>query len=308
MKRLVLAFSLLLLAHLTQAQFENLEWWDALHDFPAAAGPSRLIYIQTGTGFLGPNALRIPDLNNAVIDNNISFDIRGEFSSGRGDKTENLYLRLNFPIKKDRAVFYLSSIPIEYWDVTIETRDERKMMGITGEGRTTGDIAFGLIYKIFDEKKKASFNWTMRVHAKTTTGGNVANARYTDASMFAFEGTFSKTIFNKTNSLLLVKMMLGFYTWQTNVNFFENGNSQRQNDAPLYGIGLEYSLGNWKLDTDYSGYSGYVGNRDNPLFWRTNLERKFKFGALALRYQFGLRDWDWNTFSVNYRINIGEID
>jgi hypothetical protein len=286
---------------------QNLDWWDEIHEYPQAAGYFRYDYIQSGTGFLGPNALRVPDLYNGIINNNVSIDIRGEFHSGNGDKTQNAFLRVNFPIKKDRALFYLSSIPIEHWKVTIETRDERKMTEITGEGTSVGDIAFGFIYKIFDEQLKGSFNWTMRIHAKTTSGGGAKSARFTDGSMFLFDANFSKTFWQKSNTKLLVKLMLGFYTWQTNINWLPNGNKENQNDAPLFGGGLELFGENWKLDTDLSGYTGYVGNRDNPLFWRTNIEKEFKFGALALRYQMGLRNWDWNTFSINYRVNIIEI-
>ena len=304
MKFLMTFFALLLIG---QIQAQNLDWWDQLHNYPAAAGIERNNYISISPGYMGPNALRMPVLGNVIIDNNISFDIRWEHHVGNGDITDNAFLQFNFPIKKDRALFYVNSIPIENWNVEASTRDERRMTGISGKGKTTGDIAFGIIYKIFDEDKMGPFNFAMRAHSKTTTGGNLANARYTDAGMFYWEGTFSKSFFRNDESRFLGKMLLGFYTYQTNVNRLINGSTERQNDAPLYGLGLEYHHSKWKIDTDWTNYQGYQKHRDNPSFLRFNLTKELSGGAISLGYHHGLRQWDWDTFSINYRINVAEV-
>jgi hypothetical protein len=303
--RLLIAFFLILSVFSTKAQ--NLDWWDALHNYPDAAGPDRLDYIVISPGYMGPNALRMPLLGNMIIENNISFDIRVENHSGNGDKTSNFLLQFNFPIKRDRAFFYVNSIPTEKWEVTPETRDERRMMGISGTGKNTGDINFGVVYKIFDENLEGPFNFGLRAHAKTTTGGNIANARYSDASMMYWEGTFSKTIAKTERSSFLAKLMLGFYTWQTNINGLINGSTSRQNDAPLYGFGLEYETGKWHFDTDFTGYYGYQGHRDYPGFLRFNMVREIAGGEVSMGYNIGLKTWDWNTFSVGYRINVSEV-
>ena len=290
-----------------QVQAQSMDWWDNLHNYPAAAGPDRFDYISISPGFMGPNALRMPVLGNAIIEDHISFDIRWERHQGIGDKTNNAFLQFSFPIKKDRALFYLNSIPFEQWDVNLATRDERRMMGISGEGRTTGDIAFGLVYKIFDENLRGPFNFTMRAHSKTTTGGNLGNARHTDANMFYWEGTFSKSLFKTEKSFVLTKLMLGFYTYQTNVNRLINGATERQNDAPLYGFGIEYHREKWQIDADLTGYHGYQGHRDSPLFLRLNINRQFKGGEVSAAYHVGMKKWDWNTFSLNYRIYVSEV-
>jgi hypothetical protein len=286
---------------------QNLDWWDALHNYPNAAGPDRLDYIVIAPGYMGPNALRMPLLGNVIIEDHISFDIRFESHQGNGDKTINPFLQFNFPIKKGRALFYVNSIPIESYEVTPETRDERRMMDFSGKGRTTGDISFGVIYKIFDENLNWPFNFSLTAHTKTTTGGNIANARFTDASMFHWQGAFSKTFAKTDRSHLLAKAMLGFYTWQTNINGLINGSTSRQNDAPLYGIGLEYETGLWHFDTDFSGYYGYQGHRDYPGFLRFNMVRDIPGGEISLGYNVGIKTWDWNTFSIGYRINVVEV-
>ena len=283
------------------------QWWDDLHDFPNAAGNVRERYIVLSPGYMGPNALRVPELFNGMIENQISFDNRFEYHNGHEDQTLNGFFRFNFPLVKDRAVFYISSIPLEYFDVQPSTRDERRMMDITGVGKVSGDIAFGIIYKLFDESLGKFPNVVIRTHAKTTTGGDLRNARYTDASMFHWEAIFSKTLSKGEDSSFLIKLMLGFYTWQTNYNRLSNGSDHLQNDAALYGVGLEYDGNGWFCHTDFSGYHGYIGNRDYPLFWRNQLGYRFKKGELTLHANMGLKKWDWNTLSVNYRVFVGEI-
>ena len=97
----VLSICAFLLVCQTQAQ--NMDWWDNLHNYPAAAGPDRFDYISISPGFMGPNALRVPVLGNGIIDNRISFDVRWENHQGNGDITNNAFLQLNFPIKKDQG-------------------------------------------------------------------------------------------------------------------------------------------------------------------------------------------------------------
>ena len=283
------------------------QWWDELHDFPNAAGDVRERYIVLSPGYMGPNALRVPELINGIIENNISFDSRLEYHSGNGDHTLNGFFRFNLPLAKDRAMLYVSSISLEYFDVQPGTRDERRMMEIDGKGTASGDMAFGVVYRLFDEHANGALNVVFRAHAKTTTGGDLKNARYTDASMFHWDGIFSKTVLKNERSSFLVKLMLGFYTWQTNYNRLPNGSDHFQNDAALYGVGLEYQGNRWFWNMDVSGYHGYVGNRDYPTFWRNQLGYRFEKSSLTMHVNVGLKRWDWNTFSINYRFSVGEI-
>ena len=95
--------------------------------------------------------------------------------------------------------------------------------------------------------------------------------------------------------------MLGFVTWQTNQNRLLGGSNQLQNDALLYGFGIEWMLGKWLFSSDLSGYSGYIGNRDNPSFWRSQIQ--YNLSRLVFRAEMngGLRWWDWNTYSIGLR-------
>lgn len=280
---------------------QNLAWWDALHDYPNAAGRDRLRYISISPGYMGPNALRVPFLTNGIIDNELWSETTVEYHSGNGDQTLNVWSRFNIPLAKDKAVLYVTSVPIEWWWVTPETRDERRMQRFSGQGWDSGDTAFGIILRIANEEKSKLPNITFRAHSKTTTGGNLKNARFTDASMFFWEGTVSKTLISSESGSFLIKGMIGFFTWQTNRNFLPNGSNQLQNDAGVYGVGIEWKRGQFTWGSDVSGYHGYIGNRDYPTFWRNQFSYRLKHVALYANANVGLKTWDWNTITIGYR-------
>lgn len=290
------------------AEAQNLDWWDALHDYPNAAGRDRDKYTVLSPGYLGPNALRVPALLNGKIDNVLWLETKAEFHQGLGDRTQNAFLQINVPLAKDKALLYVQSIPVEWWRLSVATRDERRVQEFDGKDRNTGDIAYGIILRVANEDLSKLPNITIRAHAKTTTGSAISNARFTDASMFFFEGTFSKTIVKSEKNSLLLKVMLGFYTWQTDKNYLPNGSRFFQNDAALLGAGVEWKNDRWYMGVDLSGYHGYIGNRDYPLFWRTQLSYKIGPGAIISGFNLGLRHWDWNTITLGYRYFFQIID
>ena len=288
---------------------QNLAWWDQLHDYPNAAGPDRSRYVSISPGYMGPNALRVPVFTNAIIDNELWSETSFEYHSGNGDETINLWSYFNIPLAKDKAVLYVATVTAEAWRVTEEIRNERRMQNQNGRGWNFGDTEFGVLLRLMNEEKTRGPNISFRAHSKTTTGGNITNARTTDASMFFWEATVSKTLSKTESSSFLIKGMLGFYTWQTNKNGLPNGSDQFQNDAGLYGIGMEWVKGKFKWGSDVSGYHGYIMNRDYPTFWRNQFSyRLSEHVALHVNANFGLKTWDWNTFTIGYRHFFKTID
>ena len=298
--RIILCFLIVLCTH--QMSGQNLDWWDALHDYPNAAGTDRDRYVSISPGYMGPNALRIPVLRNGKIDNELWSENTFEYHFGRGDNTINNWSEFNIPLAKDKAVLYVQSIAWEYWEVTDEIRDERRMRSRSGIGWNTGDTSFGIILRLANEDKSRMPNITFRAHSKTTTGGNVTNARFTDGSMFFWEATMSKTIVKTDDSSLLLKGMIGFYTWQTNKNGLPNGSNFFQNDAGTYGVGIEWTKGKWFLGSDVSGYHGYINNRDTPSAWRNQISyRVSKHIAFYTNFNVGLNSWGWQSVTIGYR-------
>lgn len=297
MRRLFIFF-ILILSFSVSAQ-QNLDWWDELHDYPAAAGNNRVRYQNISPGFFGPNALRLVPLLNGKIDNEYWIEVAGDIHRGE-DKTENLYLEMNLALAKNRVMVYVNSVPYEHYEVTPEIRDLRRMVNFSGEGTATGDIQVGTVFRVFLEEN-AGFNMTIRALLKTTTGSNLENARYSNHGMYVFDGQLSKTLLNTEDQKFLIKAMAGFMTWQTNKNRLPNGSRFLQNDAPLYGLGAEYSRKALSVSTDFSGFYGHVGNRDNPFFSRTQIE--YRLGDFGIRSELniGFQAWAWNSYRLGLR-------
>jgi len=302
-----LLFFLFTISSLNLSAQGNLDWWDALHDFPNAAGPVRDRYINISPGYMGPNAFAMPSLPNMLIDNEFWVQVSGQSHSGNGDKTRNFFLKGNFPLAKDKVHLYITSVPFESWEVTPEKRDERRMMGFSGEGRNTGDVAYGFIFKIFREGYILPFNFGFRVHAKTASGGNLSNARFTDHALYQWEGNFSKTLVEKEDEKFLLKMSLGFVTWQTNKNRLPGGANHLQNDAPYYAFGIEYKKHKWWIGSDFTGYTGHINNRDYPHFWRNQIQYRSRKLGYRAEYNYGLQSWDWDTILLGIRYYVDSI-
>ncbi len=276
------------------------DWWNELHDYPNAAGPNRRRYINLSPGYMGPNALPVVRLFDAKYEDQLWLDTQWQFHEGNGDQTNNAFLRLNIPVAKDIVNLYLFNVPYESWETTPETRDERRAMNIAAQGENSGDLFFGFNIMVLKEEKYF-VNAMINVEVKTTTGWQIENARFTDHGMYTYGGHFSKTIIDSEKQSLLLKSMLGFVTWQTNQNRLPGGSNQLQNDALLYGFGVEWKPGKWLVSSDLSGYSGYIGNRDNPSFWRSQIQYNLSRLAFRTEMNVGLRWWDWNTVSFGLR-------
>ncbi len=298
---------ILIFISLQAAGQNGLDWWDQLHNYPDAAGTDRSKYINLSPGYLGPNAMIIPSLPNMIIDNEFWVQAFGQSHSGNGDKTNNFFLKGNFPLARDRVNLYITSVPYESWEVTPATRDERRMTNIFGKGNNTGDIAYGFIFKIFRENHWLPFNFGFRAHVKTTTGGELNNARSTDNSLYQWEGIFSKTLITREEEKLLLKAAWGFVSWQTDNNMLPGGSRNKQNDAVYYGFGVEYLNQSWSFGTDITGYTGYIGNRDYPHFLRSQLQYRLSRLAIRTEFNYGLQSWDWNTISFGVRYYVLEL-
>ncbi len=95
--------------------------------------------------------------------------------------------------------------------------------------------------------------------------------------------------------------MAGFLTWQI------ESDKHNQDDAFLFGSGLEWNKKNWRLQTYIAGYLGYIeGQGDKPIVFRTTLERKLKRNSLLLGFQQGINDFDYTSVEAGYKYVIGK--
>ena len=90
--------------------------------------------------------------------------------------------------------------------------------------------------------------------------------------------------------------MLGFYSWQV------ESDEHNQEDAFLFGTGLEWNKNNWRIQTNIAGYLGYLNDSgDKPIVYRFKMEKKIKTISLLMGFQQGLHDFKYSSVEFGAR-------
>ncbi len=271
------------------AQEEDYSWWNKKHNWDGVTNWAR--YMTYSPAYFGPNALPVPEIRDALIDKRVNLETRADFHFSKGDNTQNLFLKLVYPFWDGRIAVSLFGVPIEHFEMDTITRDERAGRDLEAKGYAAGDLYLSTMIQILRDYK----SWPdilLGITLRTASGGNLGNARYTDAPGYYFDLSFGKTFFTDRKVSLRPYFMLGFYVWQT------NRDDWRQNDAFLYGLGLLLFNKKFECNAKYGGYKGYIGNGDAPMVFRANAIYKFPKTHLKLSFQQGLQDFEYSTLSI----------
>ncbi len=270
---------------------EDWSWWNETHGWEPGM-PGWRSFLIISPGYLGPNALPVPSLTKGVLETGKSFTLSADFHFRSGDPTQNMAGRFYYPFS-DRIAIELYGVLVEYYSMSDEVRDERAARDRDGRGLATGDLYFSTLVQLV--KGEAFPNTVLRMTGKTASGRRYDAARYTDSPGYYFDLSFSKEIpFQGNQWQGLPFASLGFYSWQT------NDMDNLQNDAFLYGGGMELSNEKWTFTNSLSGYSGYKNERDKPMVYTLTVKRELKKNAIQFQYMYGIRDWQYQTFKLAY--------
>ena len=249
-------------------------------------------YLIYSPRYFGPNAFRIQELQSGRLGTRWEFEARGEYHYYTGDQTKNLFSRLYIPIAKGKAGVEIQWMIVETYQMDDETRDERHAVENEPPITCPGDIIFTSFYQVLQSDKWCDI--TVSGNLKTTSGKRLCDARYTDAASYWFEMTTGRNIFQTADKSVSFRLqgMIGFYCWMT------NDLVHRQNDAMLYGLGSSLNIKNLSLTANWSGFHGYKDNGDRPMIFRSKLSYEYKKNILSLRYNHGIKDFLYDTYSV----------
>jgi hypothetical protein len=197
------------------------------------------------------------------------------------------------PFADGRVALQLFGVPVEHYIVDTATRDFRKGRNRSTEGWEPGDLYASTLIQILKDRKFPDV--TLGISFKTAAG-SLNSARFTDAPAYYFHLGFGKDIFAEKPVDLRLSLMTGFYVWQVyHESFF-------QNDAFLFGAGVEAEWRSFILKESFRGYIGYIGEGDKPVVNRIELEyRKQKLGLQAY-HQVGLHDYPFHSLGAGFRI------
>jgi hypothetical protein len=291
MKRILLFTITFFSVIFVQAQEEKWAWWNETHGWEYWM-PGWRSFITISPGYLGPNALPVPDMRKGFLEGQKVVEASSDFHFSAGDQAQNISARFYYPFS-DKVAIEVHGVILEHYSMTDEIRDERAARDKDGEGLAIGDLYFTTLVQLSKGRKFP--NTLLRMAGRTASGDRLDAARHSDSPGYYFDLSFSKEIPAFVGNMQgLPYCSLGFYSWQT--NDVEN----LQNDAFMYGFGFDLKNERWQLSNSLSGYSGYKLERDQPMVYTFGLKRELKKNALRLQYRHGLRDWEYQTVKISY--------
>jgi hypothetical protein len=289
MKKLIFT-CLCLIGGLVRAQ--DFPWWAKLVNWDGATPWQR--YIITNPAYLGPNALPVPFIRNGSIDSVNSIGLTGNIHFSKGDNTQNLGVYGNYTLVKDLIGFDVYWVPYERFQVGHEVKEERRVFShYYFDQSAQGEIHLNTNIQLLNKWRK-HVHLALRIGYRLPTSNGLGAARYTDAPGYYFDLSAGKPL-GKCSKWKAIGMA-GLYVWQTNLD------GRRQNDAFLFGGGIEWNHRKWHMQVYGAGYLGYMNNfGDKPIVFRTTFERRGKNINGILKFQQGIHDFDYTGVETGIR-------
>lgn len=287
-RRLTLLITLIIPA---TAFTQSLEWWKELVNWDGTSHWST--YLITSPKYFGPNALSVPFINNGSVDTNVSVGVTGNFHFSKGDNTQNLMFYGSYTTKSNNISFDAQFVPYERFQVSHAKKEERRVYYKDYyKKNTVGDVVVNTTIQLFDRWRKKNIHTALRVGIRMPSGSELGAARYADVPAYWIDIGNS---FVLKNSKWKLMSMLGFLVWQT------NDDDLRQNDAFLFGSGVEWNHNGFKVQAYGTGYLGYKNNGDKPMLVRLFLEKRNKRTSTILRFQHGLHDFGYTSAELGLK-------
>lgn len=291
MRRSLTLFLLLSTAYVksqTLAQWSQLVQWDGVSHW------SR--YLKTFPAYQGPNALPVPRIGNGLIDSTFFISAGGSFHFSNGDNTQNYTVYANYCLVKELIAVDIYWVPGEYYQLTHAMKEERRIYPqFYYDKKGEGELHLNANIQLLKRWKKY-INLKGRMGYRFPSGSGFGAARDIDAPGYYFDLSFGKPI--RRSGFTFVGM-LGFYSWHI------ESDRNNQDDAFLFGGGLQWEKNSWRLETNLAGYIGYLEDSgDKPTVFRFNAEKRIKKFSLLFGFQQGLHDFDYSTGEIAVKYTI----
>lgn len=246
-------------------------------------------YIITQPGHMGPNALPVPFISNGSTDSITFAGTSFSYHTMKGDRVKDWALFGNYCLVKDRVSIDISYKPVE-WFTTSDTLKKQRHVYYQNyyDRHARGDVHLNVNIRLLKRWEKA-IQLALRIGTRYPASSGLGAARFTDGMGYFFDVSYGKPL---SPSLKWIGMA-GFYVWQL------NGDSHRQNDAFLFGNGLEWNRDGWRLQGYVAGYLGYLFNSgDKPIVLRSHVEKRVANASFLFRFQQGIQDFKYSSFEL----------
>lgn len=271
------------------------DWWIELHNWEEGTDwTEKMTYT---TSFFGPNAFPVPEMQNLKLADKHSAEVSADIFWGYGDRTQSVSTKFSYVFIPGRLVVSGWGVLFEHYKTTTEVRDSRaSIIEDAEENLFIGDFYISTLISLIKEKKYFP-GLNLDLVLKTSSSSSPKGVRFFDTPGYYFNLTAgkSKIFYDSFVDELRIYGNIGFLSYQTNRYY--------QNDAPLYGVGLDAVSGNFTLQNTMAGYSGWLKKGDRPMVYRVKLT--YKTGGLGFftQYQYSLRDYPFKRLQTGLSID-----
>lgn len=280
-----LIFCCCLLKAQTQQQWAQLVGWDGVSYFTK--------YIIKNAAHMGPNALAVPFMSSGSVDTVSTIGLSGQFHFSKGDHTQNPNVYGNFNFGKNVSLD-IAWTPIEHFVMSDAIKKERRVYyEYYNVHKATGDVIVNTNINLLN-KWREKVQLALRVAVRLPASGfnDLGAARFLDATCYYVDISMGKPI----NENLKWINMAGLFVWQQDMD------SLRQNDAFLFGSGLQWRKKGWVVEPSISGYLGYLEKTgDKPILFRFNTEKNVKQMIYLFRFQQGIKNFKYSSFELGIK-------
>jgi hypothetical protein len=253
-------------------------------------------YMISMPGYQGPNSLPVPRITNGSIDSNFTISATGQLHYSKGDQTQNLNIYANYCLVKDRISFDLVWVPYERYTMSTVIKEKRHVFSqFFDDQEATGEVHLNTNIQLLNKWRK-NIQLALRIGYRFPSGSGFGAARYTDGPGYYFDLSAGKSI---AHTPLKWIGMLGFYTWQI------ESAEHNQDDAFMFGTGLEWNKPLLKIQGYIAGYLGYLKNSgDKPIVLRLQGEKKFNRISVLFGLQHGIHDFAFTSVEAGAKYQI----
>ncbi len=264
---------------------QTFQQWAQTVNWDGVSHWKRYMIIQPA--YMGPNALPVPQLSNGSIDSNTFIASSVALHYSKGDNTQNINLYANYCLVKDRIAFDLSWVPYEHYTMSQAIKEQRHVFShFFYDRNATGELNLATNIQLLNKWRKY-FHSALRLGYRFPTSSGLGTARFSDAPGYYFDLSVGKPTHH---SAFMFEAMLGFYSWQL------QSDRHQQDDAFLFGLGVEWNKNNWRIQGSIAGYLGYLEDSgDKPIVTRLHIDKKINKWGWVFRFQQGLHDLAYTT-------------
>ena len=274
------------------ANTQDFPWWAKVVKWDGVSPWQR--YIITMPGYMGPNALPVPFITNGSVDSIHSIGMTGNLHFSKGDNTQNLAVYGNYCLVKNVIAFNIYWVPYERYQMSHTIKEERHVFShYYYDQSAQGEIHLNTNIQLF-KKWRDHIHLALRIGYRLPTSNGLGTARSTDAPGYYFDVSAGKPLGKQARTKLLG--MAGLYVWQTNLD------GRRQNDAFLFGAGVEINPSKWRIQIYGTGYLGYMNQLgDKPILFRTSIEQRGKRVNALFKFQQGIHNFEYTSFEAGLK-------